>query len=373
MSASDFEVGIHIYALRGEKPRGMTRYGYSLIQAMLGLKGCPRIHLFTNQPVPQAYAAVEENCVVHRLDARPYLFWEQGALPWLVHRAGVDVFHSATNIGIPFFTGLRMPTLVTVHDLITVKHFDQPLSKLWARGASHVKAAMTFRFSWQVARQANLVIAPSQYSLGEIASEYPELKPKLRCITQGVDARFKPREASGDTKPYFFYVGAFDERKNVGTLVKAFSRLQSNARLLLAGDPATMSKELREQVETTRGVQCLNYVSDEALVELYQGAVAVINPSKAEGFGLQLIEAMACGAPVLCADATSLPEVGGDAAAYFSPEDDQALTALLERALGDRAWVSRARAKGLERAKRFTWEKTARETLELYRGLVYRK
>jgi len=160
--------------------------------------------------------------------------------------------------------------------------------------------------------------------------------------------------------------------KNLAALIGALARIPAEHRplLVLPGYPTAHEAQLRERA-LAAGVQgdvrFLDWLSGEEFEGLWQIAEAFVYPSLYEGFGLPVLEAMARGVPVACSNASSLPEVAGDAALMFDPHDEAAIAAALERLLSDSAEIERLRARGLERAREFTWQRTARATLESYR------
>ncbi len=177
-------------------------------------------------------------------------------------------------------------------------------------------------------------------------------------------------------RPYVLSVAGPDPTKNVETLIEAFARLPSAIReahdLLLAGDFRRRG-DLRERVAALgieKQVLFPGVVSDERLVELYQQAALLVFPSRYEGFGLPVLEAMACGCPVVSSNTSSLPEVAGDAALLVPPDDVAGFAQAMSRVLEDRETASAMKARGLSRAAQFTWERTARETVAVYRKVV---
>jgi alpha-1,3-rhamnosyl/mannosyltransferase len=167
-----------------------------------------------------------------------------------------------------------------------------------------------------------------------------------------------------------------DPTKNVETLIEAFARLPRPVRdehdLLLAGD-FRRRDDLRDRVAALgieKQVKFPGVVSDQELIELYQQAALLVFPSRYEGFGLPVLEAMACGCPVVCSNAASLPEVAGDAALLVPPDDVAGFTDAICRVLEDRATARMMRMRGLAQAAEFTWDRTARETVAVYEKVV---
>ncbi len=202
----------------------------------------------------------------------------------------------------------------------------------------------------------------------------------------GVDERFRvvqdraivdeAIQRYGLRSPYVLYVGGFDRRKNVDALVLAYAQtaVRNEATLVLVGAGEQESARLLATVESAaleNRVRILGYVPDDDLVLLYNGASAFIYPSLYEGFGLPVVEAMACGVPVLASNCTSLPEVVADAALLFDPTRPDDIAAAIDRVFtnGDDE-MSRLRSRGLAVAARLTWRNTAERTLDVYRAAL---
>lgn len=203
---------------------------------------------------------------------------------------------------------------------------------------------------------------------------------RVTVVYPGVDhERFTPAaEDGGAGRPYILCVAGADPTKNVETLVEAFIGLPLDLRhahdLVLAGDLRRRA-DLRERVAGAgidKQVRFTGIVPDDALITLYQQATVFVFPSRYEGFGFPVLEAMACGCPVICSTAGSLPEVAGDAAVLVDPSDVQGLTARIGEVLADRGLRAQLRARSIQQAKHFTWDRTARETIAAYQKTVGR-
>jgi glycosyltransferase involved in cell wall biosynthesis len=191
---------------------------------------------------------------------------------------------------------------------------------------------------------------------------------------EGVRDRLRRR--FGLNEPYILYVGALTLRKNIARALEAFAELNSSHPglcFVLAG-PSTWKKtpiaSLLERLGITERVLLTGPLTDDDLPALYNGADLFVFPSLYEGFGLPPLEAMACGTPVVTSNASSLPEVVGDAAITVDPYDVDALSGAMRRVLTDPCLRDEMRQKGLARASGFTWERTARETVSVYRQVL---
>jgi glycosyltransferase involved in cell wall biosynthesis len=223
---------------------------------------------------------------------------------------------------------------------------------------------------WTI-RHARRVITVSEFSKARLMKAYGIPEHKIHVIYNAAGPEFEPawREGMGCRPPYIVMVGDLSARKNQLNLIRAFSAFACRYphHLLLAGRDSATSDPIREEARVSgvgERIRFLGYVSDEELPRLYQQADLCVYPSLYEGFGLPVVEAMACGTPVVTSRVSALPEVAGGAAVLADPEDPRDLFAAMEAALRDR---DRWRRAGLLRARQFSWGEAARRTLEAYR------
>jgi glycosyltransferase involved in cell wall biosynthesis len=238
------------------------------------------------------------------------------------------------------------------------------------------------RLMIEVGRRADVILTDSRASRADVVRYLriaPEAEAKVRTVYCGVADRFRPAEspptpAVGDDEVRtVLYVGRIDPYKNLGTLIRAFARLRktfpSPVRLRIAGPPDARYAEPAELIRSLGlqdAAEWMGYLSDEELVRCYRTADVLVHPSRYEGFGLQVAEAMACGLPVVCSNASSLPEVAGGAAVMVDPDDVDGFARAVAGILSDPSRAESLSEKGRRRAARFTWERCARETLAAY-------
>jgi glycosyltransferase involved in cell wall biosynthesis len=175
------------------------------------------------------------------------------------------------------------------------------------------------------------------------------------------------------SKPFVLFVGTLKSHKNVPALLDAMERVRRRGldhELVLAGKKDKRSGELLSRISRLSWVRVLGEVTDPALCCLYNLADLFVLPSFREGFGLPVLEAMACGAPVICSNRSSLPEIAGDAALFFDPLRVDALEELIYNVLINRELREKMSKAGMDRARHFSWEKTAQKTLEVYRRVL---
>jgi len=309
------------------------------------------------------------------------IWYEQLGLPSAASLAKVDLVHY------PYFAAPlwpRQPTIVTVHDLVPIVRPEYRRTagqRLYTTLVSH-----SLHF-------ANRIITDSQASAHDLQRLLGIPAHQIRVIPLAVDARFRPlatpeEEVWADTvlarygldRPYLLYLGGLDRRKNVDCLIKAFAMLRRGRDLphclvivgaVRAGQP--LFYDPRPDVERlgiAETVRFLGVVGDDDVRALYGRADTFVFPSLYEGFGLPPLEAMACGAPVVCSCASSLPEVVGEAGLLFDPNDPLALAEMLRRVLTDQELRQDLKRRGPKQAAAFTWEATLAATAQVYQEVT---
>jgi len=238
--------------------------------------------------------------------------------------------------------------------------------------------------------QASAVICVSEHSRKDLLKFYNVSSGKVHVVYHGVDHnRFLPgitldqqwARTLGLREGYVVHVGTFSHRKNIPTLLRAISHLRSKGKwgtrqLVLAGSHSEGMKGVQEVYDTIReldlgsSVVLTGYVPDEHVPGLYAHASALVMPSLYEGFGFPVLESMAVGTPVIASNSSSLPEVAGDAAILVPPQDVEAWAKAIEDVIESRIISSELQRKGLARARQFSWERTAEQTLAVYRSVA---
>ena len=305
----------------------------------------------------------------------PHHRWERLALSAELFRYRLDVLHSTDFI--PPLRGARRH-VINVYDL-TFLHYPQHKD----RGSQRYYNSQIQR----AVKQADHILTISQASKRDIIDLLDVSPHKVTVHLLGVDERFVPlperiitqwRTALDLPENYVLFVGTFEPRKNIPLLLEAYADLSTDLRerfpLLLVGRPGWLFDTTMQRIEQlqTQGYPILirSDISDEALPAIYNMASVLVLPSFYEGFGIPPLEAMACGTPTIVSDISSLPEVVGDVGLLIDPNDSTSLTTALERALTDSEWRRSARARGLHRAKSFTWEQVAQTTLSVYQQVL---
>jgi glycosyltransferase involved in cell wall biosynthesis len=225
---------------------------------------------------------------------------------------------------------------------------------------------------WFCGRKAHRVVTVSEFSKGEIL-EWTDVAPeKILVVHPGAGPAFTPSGSHHqEDRPYFLYVGNRKPHKNIGRMMRAFraSSLASDILLLLSGDRDEATVQLiREASLDESAIRFLGNIPDELMASYYRGAVAVLIPSLYEGFGLPALEAMACGTPVLAGNRASLPEVVGEAGLLVDPQDEAEISYGIRRIVEDSSIRETLSTRGLERARRFSWDLTAKGVMGAVRS-----
>ncbi len=308
------------------------------------------------------------------VNAGAHPFSLRGALQLgrLVVAAKPDIIHS---LHFPTPMPLDRPLVVTLHDL----------TPMVVPGVlpSTVKRTIYRRWNIRATRRAARIIVPSQATAQDVSRLFTVSQHKLEIIPEAVDdfscgpiASLEGRLADLASQPYLLSMGNTKPHKDLPTLLQAFSLLASSEpdlRLLLvgAGPPGYIDRNTAKAPPEIRArVSFTGWVEDTELRALYSGALAFVFPSRYEGFGLPPLEAMAFGAPVVCAEASSLPEAVGEAALFFPSGDAPGLAEVLRRLLHDPALREDLKRAGREHAARFSWAHTAASTAQVYRSVL---
>ena len=298
---------------------------------------------------PGAYAVAQPpRALAHRAGQA----WEQGVLPALAARRRAAVVVCPANLA-----PLAWPRNVLVlHDVSTLRH-----PEWYGRAYTAWQRALLPA----LARRATRVVTVSEFSRTEIAATTGVDAAAIAVVPGGVDERFAPDAATAEARfaldlerPYVLTVATHGARKNLGALVPSAEALAARGvDLVVAGG----RRGYLPGADAAPGVRALGYVDEALLPGLYAGASAFVLASRYEGFGLTCLEAMAAGVPVVAADAGALPETCGDGALLADPDDTAALASAVLSCLDDTALAERLRVAGRERARVFTWDRTARE------------
>jgi len=357
---------------------GLGRYAESLTRALVATDSDRYALFYNRERGVEPLAGLED--LPTRTVALGYKPWRM--LVWLGQLArigfdrllpGAELFHATEHLLLPLRS---IPTVLTVHDLI-FRHLPthhKPLNR-W-----YLNAGLPL-----YCRRATHIIAISECTRRDLIAAYGLPPEKITVIHEAADPRFRPQppEAIAAVRAryvlpdrYLIFVGTIEPRKNLKRLLTVFEAIHAQGLsdgLVIVGRRGWLYDDFFAALERSPARDAVilpGYVRDEDLPALYAGAQALAFPSLYEGFGLPVLEAMACGTPVTCSNTSSLPEVAGDAALMLDPTNTTAITDALNRLLTDASLRADMREQGLRRAAQFTWDRTAQKTLTVYRQLI---
>ncbi len=299
-------------------------------------------------------------------------YWTQTRFAWEILRGKPEVLWMPMH-SLPYFRSKKTKTVVTIHDL-AFKFFPDHFPKKDLR-----------RLNWftdYAVRNADKLIAVSNSTKKDLLEFYPGLREeKIRVIYHGYDKKLFNKNASEeqikkintkyripDTR-YIIYVGAIQPRKNIGALIDAFESLKrdevyKDLELVIAGEQGWLFKGVMKKIKNNKSITATGKFFPKDLPSLLSRAEAFVLPSLYEGFGLPVIEAMACGIPVVAADNSSLSEIVGESGLLYKPNTPDSLANALREIIESATLRNQLKEKGLEKVKQFSWEKCARETLD---------
>jgi len=361
----DFHVAGGIY-------QGVRTYLANLIPEILKQDLASRYFVYTNLDTVSEWQQRHPNLAARSLPTDSGRLNLLAGFPWLAYRDHLSLFHSQYVLPVH----LPCRSVLTIHDILFESHpeFFPPFHR-W----------LLKRFIPFSARRATMVISVSEFTKKELVKYYRVPEEKIAVIYEGASAAYAPVENKDLIaatlrrykihKKYILFVGRIEPRKNLTGILEGFDfvkkRGHTDVCLVIVGQQdkifqeSTLSEAVR-RMGLSSDVLFTGGVSEKDLAILYNGALVLAYPAFAEGFGLPVLEAMACGTPVITSNTTSLPEVVGDAAVLINPQDHGEIARSLEQVLADEALRRALSAKGLKRSETFTWEKAAQQTVQVY-------
>jgi glycosyltransferase involved in cell wall biosynthesis len=358
---------------------GLGRYAESLGRALLPLLG-DRLAFFYNAEAGVAPVEGFEGLPARTvsLGYKPWRMavWlgQLGRVPFNRLLPGAALYHATEHL----LMSLRgVPSVLTVHDLIFRRYpaHHKPLNR-W-----YLNLTMPL-----YCRRATRIIAVSEQTKRDIVEAYAIPAGKITVIYEAAAPGFQPQSAENVASArdryqlperYLLSVGTVEPRKNLGRVLTAFERLRAEGLVdafVIVGKRGWLYDDFFAQLERSPAKQAVifpGWVEDADLPAIYAGASTVAFPSEFEGFGLPALEGMACGAPVVCSNTSSLPEIAGDAALLIDPTSADEIAAALRRVLTEPALAEELRRRGHAQAARFSWERAARETAQVYEQALH--
>jgi glycosyltransferase involved in cell wall biosynthesis len=364
--------------------RGIGQYVLSLVTNLALLDEVNQYILYIDGADAERVLPNKSNMLVKILQPSNYFLWEQVVLPIRVLRDNIDVLHCTGNTA-PVFLCNKTKLVITVHDIMYLKKYSEvPKSPVL-----HQRLGRWYRkmIVPRAMRNAAKVITVSNYSLSDIKKSIPALKEHMIAVTYNATQEIFGRPDVIDVdgtrkkynicKEYILTVGGTDPRKNLEFTIVNYLKMKTAGKikenLVVVGVHNWKQSQCYRLVQAANcagDVVFMDFVADKELAALYKGAKAVLYLSLYEGFGIPPLEAMTSGVPVITSHTTSIPEIVGNAALMIDPTDEKAFEAALTGLLNDENMRKDLIRRGLEQAKRFSWKKTAGETLEIYESLL---
>ena len=355
---------------------GIGEYIRNLIENLTKIDKENQYILFGKENDLEICKINQENFSFQVVKAPLFSLSEQIVLPFEIKKNRLDIFHTP-HFNIPLFSSVKR--VVTIHDLIPLI-FPGVYTSWPARTYYRLMNA-------QAARRARKIIADSENTKRDLLKFFRLPKERIEVIYGAVSERFKPvndvksLEKIGKkfniTKKFLLYVGLRKPHKNLVSLIKVLEilrrKMDFDIQLVMVGKEDarfTQVEETAKELDLVEEVLSLGEVSNEDLVLLYNAAQVFVFPSLYEGFGLPPPEAMACGTPVISSNTSSLSEVLGDAAILIDPNDTNKWAEKIREVLTNENLRKELKQKGLERVKRFSWERAAQDTLRVYESLT---
>ena len=358
MTSTGVRIGINALYLIPGGVGGTEIYLRALLGALAAIDQVNEYLVFTNLETQSDLVPKQANFqwkqqAVHATFRPARILWEQIVLPFEAARYRFDVLFNPGFTG-PVFSPCRQVTVF--HDRQHKRHpeyfrwFDLPFWRL---------------LLWASAHRSHRLIAVSEATAADLLSVYRIPKDRVTMVHHGVEPGFSGLDRS-HTESYLLCVSTLHPHKNLPRLIHAYGRTKRDLKLILAGMRgfrAEAIEQLIDELKLRDSIQTTGWVPRDQLYSLYARAQAFVYPSTFEGFGMPVLEALAAGIPTACSDIPPLREVAGDAALFFDPLNEESIASAIERLMSDGSLREQLVQKGRERARGFTWQKSAERTL----------
>lgn len=329
----------------------------------------------------------EDRCVqdthnmhVIEVNCPTYPLWEQFALPRAARKVGVEILHCTSNTA-PIWCGI--PLMLTLHDIIYLEGREKKSSSWYQNMGWYYRRFVVPR----IVKKCIHIITVSHFERNNIISKLNIQQERISVIHNGYNDTYVPLEDKSQRSKkyieqpnYFFILGNTDTRKNVERMLIAYSLYLKQSKVKRNILISSLSNDYIVQLLKRNNIEDIlpylsstGYVPGEDLPYLYNDAFAFLFVSLREGFGIPLLEAMACGTPVISSNTSSMPEIGGPNAILVNPESVEEITAMMLRLETDSTFYQHQKEVGLERAKLFSWRKTTEQLLELYETVYHER
>lgn len=354
---------------------GLGRYVEQLVNQLQTIDNKNRYLLFLKKENFDSCKITNKNFEKRLADVHWYSIKEQMQMPKLIDQENLDLMHYP-HWNIPLCS--KTPFVVTIHDLLLL---EEPTSAKKATQLDPFRYKLKYlgykHIVDRAVHKSKHIVAVSEFTKNSILKHFSTNPKKISVIHEGVTSRSKKVGKSENktiiNSPYFLYVGNAYPHKNLEALIHGFAffhKLHPEVKLVLVGKQDIFWKWLEKEFEEIQipkeSVVFWGYATEEELDNLYQNATLYVFPSRHEGFGLPPLEAMARGVPVAASRATAIPEILGEAALYFEPDDIEAMVEAMEQALSDKKLRDKLKEKGRQQIKKYSWKQMAEETKKIY-------
>ena len=378
------KIGIEGQRLFRKKKHGMDMVALELIRNLQLIDSENEYVLFIKPDEDNLAIKETANFKIVEIETGFYPFWEQIALPRAAQKAGCQILHCTSNTA-PVFTSI--PLVVTLHDIIYME--SSYLKILQGSGTNYQKFGNAYRrmFVPWVIKKSRKIITVSNFEKNRIAQFFGiGNDTRLVAVYNGVSGHFKPvtdqvelhrvKEKYHLPGRYFFFLGNTDPKKNTKGVLKAFSdflkHTGNDMHLVMLDYDQYELEQLLDEIGDTALINRIiltGYVVNTDLPAIYSQSEVFLYPSLRESFGIPMLEAMACGVPVITSNTSSMPEVAGDAALLIDPYKPEEITAAMVRIVADKKLKAEMISKGFVQAAKFSWKAMAQHVLEIYREM----
>ena len=318
---------------------------------------------------------IQNICVINRKMPGYKAFRMFVLIPLLIRKLNVDIVVEPAHFG-PFNLPRRVKRVTVIHDLTPI---------LFPQYHLFHSSLLQRMFLGRILSKASLIIANSKYTVKDILKVYPNSKGKVSHIYLGKDEIFKPQinvkkvlDKYEIPHKYFLFVGTIEPRKNILALLKAFTILKDKSKaeyisLIIIGQKGWKCEDIFQSIDNHQyknDIILPGYVDRDDLPAIYSGAIACVQPSYYEGFGMTVVEALSCGTPCIVSDISSLPEIGGEAVLLFDPKSPDQLYSQMKLILDDPQLSDSLKQKALKRSSNFDWNKHVVEFDKLMKKLL---
>ncbi|HAS39970.1 MAG TPA: glycosyltransferase family 1 protein [Microscillaceae bacterium] len=371
------KIGIEAQRIFRPKKHGMDIVALELIRHLQQIDTHNQYYIFVKPDADHTCIPEAPNFEIVAVQGQTYLDWEQIYLPQAMKRTGVELMHFTSNTA-----SLRcsVPKIITLHDVIFME-------KMPFKGTNYQKLGWAYR-RWIVPKVMNhcaQVFTVSHYEKAQILAKFPHLETKLSVVHNGVAASFTELPAADyqslhekiKPKQFLFFLGNEAPKKNMQNVLRGYAQYVENHHsplpLVIA---ETVPKQLRDWLTKLRLSWLANYIvlpcyiPNHQIGQWYNQAAAFLYPSLRESFGLPILEAMACGTPVITSNTSAMPEVANDAALLVDPHQPHEIAQAIQQVTNDKSLAAGLRDKGLINSQQFTWVHHAQKVQQAYKALV---